>query len=106
MMSRPRRPRWLPRERFSPGGFLLYAALITIAYVAGTIAGLRDNTSIICGTVPGPGPISATAMGLGVAYALACFAFMLIVPILVIAAGLFRAMELALSLTHARKVRD
>jgi hypothetical protein len=71
-----------PRNVASPGGLLARAAVLAILYLSVHALGFRQYTSILCGTLP-PGGRAA----LGVAYIILYFAFVLIVPILVLGAA-------------------
>jgi len=76
---------------FSPGGFLLRAAVIAAVFLAAHAAGLRGNASIICGTSPTGRPADLWAVFLGVAYIVLWFLFVVLAPALVIGAGAFLA---------------
>jgi len=77
---------------FSPQGFLARAALIVFVFLLCHLVGLREHTSIICGTSPSGDTADRWSAALGVLYALFWFAFVLGVPILVLAAGVFAAL--------------
>lgn len=66
----------------SPMGFVMAAGSITCAFALLHIAGLRESTTILSGTAP-PGGGSS---GLGILYVVMYFAFVVIAPILAIAA--------------------
>ena len=88
---------WLLRARlFSPGGFLLRAAVLTALFLAAHLAGLREYTSIICGTSPTGRQADVAAVTLGAAYGVLYFLFVLAVPALVIGAAIFLALALAM----------
>jgi hypothetical protein len=72
---------------FSPVGFLALAALIAAAYHACDALDWREYTCILSGSVP-LGAAQATAMFRGGAYIILYFAYVLIAPILTLAAGL------------------
>jgi hypothetical protein len=75
-------------EVFSPRGFLLRAAVIGAGFLAVHLAGLRDYTSVLNGTV-GPGSANwRTSSILGVAYLIIYLAFVFVAPVLVLASGL------------------
>jgi hypothetical protein len=72
---------------FSPQGFLARALVISAVFLAVHLAGLREYTSVLNGTV---GPAAAswrTSAFLGVAYLAIYMAFVLLVPVLILAAG-------------------
>jgi hypothetical protein len=73
---------------FSPQGFLTRALVISAVFLAVHLAGLRDYTSVLNGTV---GPASAswrTSAFFGLAYLVIYLAFVLVVPVLILAAGI------------------
>ncbi len=78
-------------EFFSPKDFVRRAVVITVISAALHFAGLREFTSILNGTV------GSIALGwrmsafLGLAYIFAYLAFVLLVPVLLLAAGLLAA---------------
>jgi len=74
---------------FSPHGLLTRAVIITLAYFVAHLAGLRAYTTIICGTSPTGNPADTWAAVLGVIYVLLYLGFVVLVPVLVIAALLF-----------------
>jgi len=73
---------------FSPTGLLTRAVLLTVIYLVLHLAGWRENTSILCGTAPTGNLSDRYAEVYGVIYVLFYFAVMVLVPILVIAAGM------------------
>jgi hypothetical protein len=78
---------------FSPKGFLIRAAILALAFAVFHALGLRENTSIICGTWPaGQTPGEWTA-ALGITYIALYFGFVLVAPILTLAAGLMLAWQ-------------
>ena len=78
---------------FSSRGFAARAALIALVYGVLHLMGLREYTSILSGTAPTGDPNDYLAMALGVAYVLVHLAFVLIAPVLVLAAGILRGLE-------------
>jgi hypothetical protein len=89
-MSGPGLHRWqrIPFVRLAtPRGFLKAAALITAAFTIGHLAGLREYTSFFSGTMAGGEP-GYLPLLLGFAYAVAWFAFVVLAPILALAAGI------------------
>jgi len=77
-----------PGNAASPGGFLVRAAVLAILYLAVHALGFRQYTSILCGTIPPGG-----AAILGVVYIVLYFAFVLIVPTLVLGSGILWALQ-------------
>jgi len=75
-------------EFFSPQGFVQRALVIGAGFLLVHLAGLREYTSVLNGTV---GPESAGwAMSafLGVAYIIIYLAFVILAPVLILAAGI------------------
>ncbi len=85
------RSTWLKRliwtEFFSPKGFLLRAAGLAILFGICHAAGLREHTTFLSGTEAEAGGGNASAVW-GVTYIAAYLGFVLLVPLLVLAAGL------------------
>ncbi len=77
----------------SPRGFAARAALIALVYTLLHLAGLREYASILSGTAPTGDPNDYLAMALGMTYVLVHLAFVLIAPVLVLAAGILRGLE-------------
>jgi hypothetical protein len=101
-MSRtPRQGGWLRGivsfQLFSPKGFLICAATFSALFLACHLAGFRGHTGILCGQMP---PGSRLAPFFGMAYVLFYFAFVLLVPVLAIAAAI---LALLLRLLHASR---
>ncbi len=57
-------------------------------------AGWREQTSVLCGQLPKGGAAADWALATGLAYALFHFALVLIVPVLILAAGVFALLQL------------
>ena len=91
-----------PSDWFSPGYFLSRALVIGVAYLIFTVAGLGDYTTFISGTVEGASATGSALLGL--LYLMTYFAFVLLAPILVIAAGLLaltrRSQRMSQSANH------
>ena len=99
MTSKPA-TRWGALYRFqilSPRGFLLCAAAFALAFLASHAAGLRDYTSVVCGQVPTGDPADLWSIHLGMAYVVFYCATVVLVPILVLAAGVLAVLQLALA---------
>jgi hypothetical protein len=73
---------------FSPAGFLLRAILITMLYCASELLGLREYTTFLSGTSGNVNLGWRTASLLGLIHLLLYVGFILLVPILLITAGL------------------
>jgi hypothetical protein len=75
-------------ELFSPAGFVQRALMISAIYLLVHLAGLREYTSVLNGTV---GPDSAgwaSSAFFGVAYIIIYLVFVILAPVLVLAAGI------------------
>jgi hypothetical protein len=70
----------------SPKDLLKRAVLITIAFLICQYAGLRDFTSVLCGTAGSTELSWKASAALGAAYIVIYLAFVLLVPILLLAA--------------------
>lgn len=76
---------------FSSRALCLWAVRFALAFGALHLAGLREHTAVLSGTVTGP---SAAVSGfLGMAYLLTYFVALLLVPPLLVAAGIARIAE-------------
>ncbi|HYT61654.1 MAG TPA: hypothetical protein VEL06_15865 [Haliangiales bacterium] len=73
-------------EFCSPKDFLRRAAMIGVAFLVAQIAGLREYTSFLSGTVVWAAAGWKLTVFLGLLYLLLYFTIMLLVPILIIAA--------------------
>jgi hypothetical protein len=84
-----RRIQWFWRaELFSPAGFLQRALVISTGFLLVHLAGLREYTSVLNGTT---GPESAgwaSSAFFGVTYIIIYLAFVILAPVLVLAAGI------------------
>jgi len=72
----------------SPRGLVVRAAVVALLFAVAHAAGLRAYTSILSGTSPTGNPADVGAALLGCVYVFLYFAFVLAVPIALIAAGL------------------
>lgn len=88
-VSRPSRWRWFRAPIWSPQGFLVRAGLIAVAYLLFNMLGWSECTSLVCGTSPTGNVADSLVLFKGCAFAVTHFLFVLGVPILLIAAGLF-----------------
>ena len=73
-------------DAFSPLAFVLTAAALVIFYAICELAGLREDTTFLSGTVAGGA--WATTVRLGTIYLVAYFGCVLAAPIFLLAAGL------------------
>jgi hypothetical protein len=76
---------------FSPAAFVLRAAILAALYAVSRIAGLQEYTTFLSGTSPNVALSWHTASTLGLIHLLLYFSFILLVPILLITAGLLAA---------------
>ena len=94
-MNLPKR-NWLGRlwkADLTPGGLLVRAALIGVFFAACHLAGWREHTTFLSGTPASAGGSVNTSALLGVVYMAGYFGFVLLAPILGLAAGLLFAFE-------------
>ncbi len=85
---------------FTPGSFLMRAGFIAVVFFIVQLLGMRDAMSLLSGTLPeGGASWEGAALGCMV-YFFAYFGFVLVVPVLVIAAPVF---HLLLKLHGARR---
>jgi hypothetical protein len=73
---------------FSPRGFLVRALVISAAFLAVHLSGLRDYTSVLNGTVGSTSASWKTSAYFGLGYLVIYLAFVLLVPVLILAAGI------------------
>ncbi len=73
----------------TPAGFVKAAVVLSLLYLICHLAGLREYTSIMSGTMPAGGPAGFGLLFLACLYILSYVAFALLVPVLLIAALLF-----------------
>lgn len=74
----------------SPLYLLEWAAMLTILFVIVQLAGLREFTSVLNGTVGSTHLSWQTASFLGAAYIFVYLGFVLVAPILLLAAGILK----------------
>ena len=72
----------------SPKGFLVRAAIIGTIFLLLYIAGLKEYTCVLCGTSPTGNVADSWSAMLGVSYVLCYFAFIVLAPVLILAAGI------------------
>ena len=96
-MSRPR-----AGNLISPSGYVVLATLLSVAYLAADAAGWRECTSILSGTPSGPPGFDDGSVWRGLAYVALYLGFVLLVPVLLIAAPVFALLLRRISRTsHA-----
>jgi hypothetical protein len=74
-------------DAFSPTAFVSRAAILSLAYAVSCLAGLQEYTAFLSGTFA-VGMRWQTSAALGLVHLLLHFAFIVLVPILLITAGL------------------
>lgn len=74
---------------FSPAGFLVRAFFLTAVFLVAQACGLRDYMSFLSGTPPASRFGTNGVMILGSTYLVLYFGFVLLVPALVLGAGVF-----------------
>jgi len=70
----------------SPGYFLEWAAFLTVLFILANLAGLREFTSVLNGTIGSTSLDWQTAAFLGAVYVLIYLAFVIFVPVLIFGA--------------------
>lgn len=78
---------------FSPHGFQILAAGLTLAFLACHAAGLRAYTCVLCGTSPTGDVADRWSCGLGSLYMVFYYAFVLGAPTLILASFILRGLE-------------
>ena len=73
---------------FSPRGFAIRALLLALIFAVCHLLRLREHTSFMSGTAASAETSLKTSAFLGVIYMATYFSFVLLVPILLIAAGI------------------
>lgn len=81
------------RSLASPQHLLEWAALLTILFIIVQLAGLREFTSVLNGTIGSTNLSWQTASFLGAAYIFVYLGFVLGVPILILAAGILKTWQ-------------
>jgi hypothetical protein len=85
--------RILRAEFLSPKDLLRHAVLIGVLFAVAHLAGLREFTTIVSGTLASPSLGVGVCALLGVGYMALYFGAVVLAPILLIAAGLLFAWE-------------
>ena len=85
---RARLKAWLKAPMFSPAGFLVRAAALALVYGVLSLCGLRESMCVLSLTFP-EGTPRGVSLFFCLIYLLSYFSFILAVPILMIASGLF-----------------
>jgi hypothetical protein len=74
----------------APGYFLEWAGMLVVLFVIVQLAGLREFTSVLNGTVGSTSMDWRTAFFLGTAYVIVYLGFVVVAPILVVAAFILK----------------
>ena len=93
--------KWIRAPLFSPEGFVVWAAVLSAGFGICHAAGLREYTSAISLTFP-EGVTPQTAAALGMAYLVMYFIFVLVVPVLLLGAGVFALLRRMKSSANVR----
>ena len=80
-------------EFCSPKDFVRRAAVIAFLFLVAHLAGLREYTSFLSGTVPSPDTSWKLTIFFGLIYLVLYFAFVLLAPILLLAALVQRCVQ-------------
>ena len=72
----------------TPRGLLVRAGVLTAAYLACHFAGLREFTSVLCGTFPDPGGFPWVKGFFGLVYVFLYVAKTVLVPVLILTAAM------------------
>lgn len=83
---------WIRSPFLSPAGLLVRAAGLTLLYWALHLVGLRDYATVLSGGLPSADASPHVAPILGVVYVLSYFAWVIMVPVLVLASGVLWAL--------------
>lgn len=81
------------KSALSPSGLLVRALVLIILFLVCHLTGLRSCTSVLTGTFTPIGGSTQLGSLLGIVYALVFLAFVLAVPILLIASGILFLFE-------------
>lgn len=85
--------RLIGADFFSPKDFVRHAVLLLVLFAVAHLCGLREFTTIISGTMASPALGAETCALLGVGYMALYFGAVVLVPVLLIAAGLLCLLE-------------
>lgn len=83
------------RSLASPGYLLEWAVMLTVLFIIARIGGLREFTSVLNGTIGSTNLSWQTASFLGAVYIFVYLGFVLVVPILILAAGILKLWQRA-----------
>lgn len=85
--------KWVRADFFSPKDFVRHAVLIVALFAVAHVSGLREFTTIISGTMASPELGAGVCALLGMGYMALYFGVVVLVPVLLIAAGLLKCGE-------------
>jgi hypothetical protein len=85
--------RLIGADFLSPKDFVRHAVLILVLFAVAHLCGLREFTTIISGTMASPALGAETCALLGMGYMALYFGAVVLVPILLMAAGLLALLE-------------
>ncbi len=91
----------LRAQLFSPKGLVLRAAALTLLFALCHLAGWREHTSFLSGTAAPESSLEAT-MIYGLIYIVAYIGLVVLVPVLLLAAGLLGLVQCLLGWRQAR----
>lgn len=93
--------RWVERLTgllLSPGALLAYAALLALPFLVAHLAGWREYTGILSGTLASAGLAAEVQALLGLGYAVAFMVAMILAPVFVLGAGVVWVADKVLSI--------
>ena len=91
---------WSDAEFFSPKDFVRHAVLIGLAFAVVHACGLREYTSVLNGTTGSMNLGWETSVLLGIIYILFYLAFILVAPMLILAAAILAIARRIFPTTH------
>ena len=83
----------IPLEIWTPKGFVVRAAIIALFFAVCHLLGWREHTSFLCGTTGSTSAGGHLSAVLGVIYIVAYLGFVLVAPMLVLAASILFGLE-------------
>jgi hypothetical protein len=78
---------------FSPHGLVLRAGLVVLFFAVCELGGMRDHTTFLSGTPTEAGGGGSTPVVLGIIYLAAYLAFVLLAPVLLLAAAMLALLQ-------------
>ncbi len=96
--------------RCSPAGFMIWVGIIWVSFAIAHVAGLREHTSWLSGTVPEGSFGRNVGVALGATYIVLYFAAVVVAPVSTIASIIFLALERGVARLQAgrnmKRIRD